>query len=99
MHAEYEAGLAANPGKVPVYVCRSVKPINGSYGVNYEPIFSLSQWVDRSRVPDFDNHAGQPAKKEDPISTSPKRMNGNYPAQAVASQSHGSAPLDDQIPF
>lgn len=88
MHAEYEAGLPANPGKVPVYVCKSVKPINGNFGVNYEPEFTLSQWVDRSRVPEFAAHA--PAARPDPISTSPQRMRvvGGDPRD-----------LDDPIPF
>ena len=57
MYAEYEAGAAANTGKVPVYICTGVKPINGSYGVNYEPQFALQSWVERSRVPEFDKHA------------------------------------------
>lgn len=57
MHAEYEAGLAQNPNKVPVYGCDSVKPITGAYGVNYEPLFVLKSWVDRAKVPDFDKHA------------------------------------------
>jgi hypothetical protein len=54
MHAEYEAGMAANAGKVPVYACTGVKPINGAYGTNYEPTFVLRSWVDRARVADFD---------------------------------------------
>jgi hypothetical protein len=57
MYAEYESGAATNQGKVPVYICNGVKPINGAYGVNYEPQFTLQSWVDRSRVPDFDKHA------------------------------------------
>ncbi len=77
MHAEYEAGLAANPGKVPVYSCAAVKPINGSYGVNYEPLFKLVKWVERSYVAEFDLNAPlAPAAKRDQISTSPQRMNG-----------------------
>lgn len=56
MYNEYEAGMAANPGKVPVYTCKGVKAINGAYGVNYEPQFVLQAWVERSRVPDFEKH-------------------------------------------
>jgi hypothetical protein len=93
--------MAANPGKVPVYVCKSVKPITGSYGVNYEPIFTLTQWVDRSRVPEFDTH------KPDPISTSPQRMNGggrnghvdhSYIPPGDFGDPRGDMPSDD-IPF
>lgn len=56
MYAEYEAGLGANPSKVPYYACKGVKPITGMYGVNYEPLFVLAGWVDRSKVPAFDEH-------------------------------------------
>lgn len=56
MYNEYEAGMAANPGKVPVYTCKGVKAINGAYGVNYEPQFVLQAWVERARVPDFEKH-------------------------------------------
>jgi hypothetical protein len=54
MHAAYEQGVASNPGKVPFYVCTGVKPINGAYGVNYEPLFQLHSWIDRAKVPEFD---------------------------------------------
>lgn len=56
MHAEYEAGMAANPGCVPVYSCDGVKPITGAYGVNYEPQFTLKSWVQRAKVSEFDEH-------------------------------------------
>lgn len=56
MYNEYEAGMGANPGKVPVYTCKGVKAITGAYGVNYEPQFVLQAWVERSRVPDFEKH-------------------------------------------
>lgn len=93
MHAEYEAGVSANPGKVPVYVCKGVKPITGSYGTNYEPLFTLTQWVERSRVPDFEIEH-RPAKP-DPVSTAPQRMNGGNDYFA----GDPGPKLDDSIPF
>lgn len=64
MYADYEAGIAANPNCVPVFACDGVKPINGSYGVNYEPLFTLMRWVPRSKIPAFDEHAAvTPAKQ------------------------------------
>jgi hypothetical protein len=103
MHAEYEAGLAANPGKVPVYACTGVKPITGSYGVNYEPLFSLRQWVERSRVSEFDAHVEQPQRKPDPISTAPQRMNGGsdpgYDPAAFDRPEPSHRELNDDIPF
>ncbi len=59
MHAEYEAGMAAHVDCVPVYGCDGVKPINGAFGVNYEPLFVLKSWVTRDRVSAFDEHAEQ----------------------------------------
>lgn len=53
MHADYEAGMIQNAGKIPVYGCSGVKAINGMHGVNYEPLFALKQWVDRTKVPEF----------------------------------------------
>lgn len=79
MHAEYEAGMAANVGKYPVYACDQVKPITGMYGVNYEPIFTLKMWVDRSRVPEFD---APPAHKPAPATSSHDSFAGQYPARA-----------------
>jgi hypothetical protein len=60
MYADYEASVAANPGAVPIFACEGVKPINGAYGVNYEPLFTLKGWVPRSRIPEFDEHAAVP---------------------------------------
>jgi hypothetical protein len=107
MYAEYEAGLAANRGKVPVYACTGVVPITGSYGVNYEPTFVLRQWVERSRVPEFDTHASgtQAAqqRKPDPISTAPQRMNGSHGDDPGYDPATFDRPapdtLNDDIPF
>ena len=62
MYGEYETAVGANTGKVPVFICKGVKPINGAYGVNYEPQFELQTWVDRARVPDFEKHADAAVK-------------------------------------
>lgn len=53
MHKAYEDGLAAHPGQAPVYTCTSVKPVNGAYGTNYEPIFELTSWVPREKIEGF----------------------------------------------
>jgi hypothetical protein len=54
MHAAYEADAGKNPGKLPLYVCNGVKPVNSNFGVNYEPLFTLHSWIERSKVPEFD---------------------------------------------
>lgn len=101
MYAEYEDGLAQNTGKVPVFVCTGVKPINGAYGTNYEPQFNLQTWIDRSRVPDFDKHA-EVAPKGDPRDEDfapPVRQSsaeiGRVPQRQVVSDQL----MSDEIPF
>lgn len=56
MYAEYEAGVNANPGKVPFFACVGVTAVNGAYGTNYEPGFKLLGWVERTKIPAFDEH-------------------------------------------
>lgn len=94
MYAEYEDGLTRHPGMVPAYTCKGVKPINGAYGVNYEPLFTLSQWVDRSKIPDFDLHA-TPAKSNGFADPDPPPHDnfGREPGRATPID------LDDQVPF
>lgn len=60
MYESYEKDTIMNPGKVPVFVCKGVKPINGAYGVNYEPQFELQTWIERTRIPDFDKQVEKP---------------------------------------
>lgn len=47
MYAEYEKSVT-NIGKIPVYACKGVKPINGKYGTNYQPLFTLDSWLTAS---------------------------------------------------
>lgn len=56
-HAQYQSGLAANPGAVPVFRMTGVKTIKTKNGTNYEPIFVLDKWVPRSAIAAF-NGAG-----------------------------------------
>jgi len=66
MYAAYETGRAANPSKVPVYVGTGVIPIAFANGTNYEPRFELKSWVERSKVPAFDEYLGKQATKAPP---------------------------------
>jgi hypothetical protein len=47
LHAQYEAGKTANPGKLPVVQCVGSQPMKDRYGTNYRPIFIIVDWVDR----------------------------------------------------
>ena len=106
MYEAYEAGMVANPGKVPVYVGVGVTPITGAYGTNYEPRFELKSWVERSKVPAFDEYLGKQAAK--PATVAPARpTRGVNEPPAVAGDPFGnfdqSPPVDDgfgqDVPF
>jgi len=83
MYEAYETNLAANPNCVPVFACDGVKPINGAFGVNYEPLFSLKSWVPRARITAFDEHVNTTSERTAPAAPSEK------PAEGFA----------DEIPF
>lgn len=47
LYVKYEAEVGANAGKVPVVECTGSVPQKGSYGTNYQPVFTIQKWVDR----------------------------------------------------
>jgi len=100
MHAEYEAGMAANSGKVPFYVCDRVKPVNGAYGTNYEPEFRLTGWVDRAKLPELDAAQDTPAHNGSGFAASDyAAASRGEPAPDQGNARGGSADFDDEIPF
>lgn len=54
MYNQYEAQMNQHPVQIPVFQCVGVTAITGMHGTNYEPNFQLQTWVDRNRVPAFD---------------------------------------------
>lgn len=67
LHNAYEAGKAANPGKLPVVALTGSKAIvstgKGQSSTNYAPIFEITKWVDRPA--ELGGAAGV-AKEEEP---------------------------------
>jgi len=51
LHTDYEAGKAANPGKLPVVALTGSTAVvstgKGQSSTNYAPIFAITGWVDR----------------------------------------------------
>jgi hypothetical protein len=51
LHSAYEAGKAANPGKLPIVVLRTTMPVTSGQGAkkstNYQPVFEISGWSPR----------------------------------------------------
>jgi hypothetical protein len=93
MHAKYEEGLAANPGKVPFYACTGVTAIPGAFGTNYEPVFQLRGWVERAKIPAFDEHEPRPS------SATPTQADEMNPPPPQHSNGGRHVELDDEIPF
>lgn len=103
MHAAYEQGLPKNPGKVPFFKCSGVLSIPGAYGTNYEPVFDLMAWIDRAKVPAFDDHMSERDAQEPSGSPfPPDQPGGNGAAHSAPTggppKGH-PANLDDEIPF
>lgn len=57
IHQVYEAARDQHPNQVPVFKCIGVHIIKGAQGDNFEPEFTLEQWVDRSRIAEFEAKA------------------------------------------
>lgn len=94
MYEAYEQGAAANPNKVPFYACTGVTPVTGAYGTNYEPRFELKGWIERAKIPAFDEFVEKQAIKEEP------RVHGNGASPAPPAQSRQMVDdLSDDIPF
>lgn len=102
MFADYEAGLVAHPNQIPFYACLGVKPIQGSYGTNYEPQFVLKSWVPREKIPAFNVIADADIGwDEAPPPSSPEDYGGlgMAPAAAPTNTRRASSDFDDNIPF
>lgn len=68
MYNQYEAEMAQHPNQIPVFQCLGVTPVTGANGTNFEPGFQLTAWVDRNRVPAFDEELRKvPAQAADPF--------------------------------
>lgn len=104
MYAEYEAGIIANRGKVPVYACRGVKPIEGKHATNFEPQFELIGWVERFKVAAFDDHLGRPnghAQPREHVITDRGgyKLSETRPRDPIEEVTGARDPNDQEIPF
>lgn len=112
MYDVYEREAVQNPGKVPFFACLGVKPVSGAYGTNYEPRFELKGWIEREKIPAFDEHVA----RDDSNHSTGAYQNGNGapPAHPVGMEPGGYAAasgggrrqatpqypdLNDSIPF
>ena len=98
MYDLYERDAPKNPGKVPFFKCSRVIPINGAYGTNYEPEFALINWVERAKIPAFDEHL-----EREGVSAADMPVEYTHHPGANGAAGHSERnpppPLDDEIPF
>jgi len=82
LHDEYVAGLAGNPGKLPVVSCKETLPIESQTPagktLNYAPIFKIDKWVARpadlaDRATDNAPSPAQPPRTGDAAAVPPPK--------------------------
>lgn len=71
-------------GQVPVITCTKVEPLKSKYGINYQPILSITRWVDRP--------AELPGDPGNPVLDSPPFPAANGSGRAAA------GPMVEQVP-
>jgi len=64
LYDAWEAGKAANAGKLPVVKCAGVSPVKSAKSTNYQPKFEIVAWTDRpNELPVPEAGAPAPAKE------------------------------------
>jgi len=67
----WEAGKAANPGKLPVVKCIKVTPIKSAKSTNYRPDFEIVSWADRPVELEVDDMPAPKAEDKKPSAPPP----------------------------
>lgn len=97
MYEAYEAGLLANHGKLPFFVCTHVIPVTSKFGTNYEPAFELKGWVDRVKVAHLlPKPTSGPAHVPQHAAPRPAPAPSYAPPPTAPAYEPG---LDDEVPF
>lgn len=100
LHTAYEAGKAANAGKLPVVVLKTTVPITSGSGdkksTNYQPVFEIIGWAPRPS--DLVHVAKQASQQSTQAATQPAGNAGGTGATAPATGSaQVSAPATKQL--
>lgn len=97
LHTAYEAGKAANPGKLPVVVLKSAQPVTTGQGAkkstNYQPVFEIVGWAPRPVDLVFVSKATGTQKTAASPSTAPST--GSTQVSAPAAKQLETAGADD----
>jgi hypothetical protein len=101
LHSQYEAGKAANPGKLPIVMLETTIPITSGSGAkkstNYQPVFKISGWAPRPadliHVPKVAGSTAAAAPAPAAAQTPP--ATGSTPVSAPAAKKPAMADADD----
>lgn len=97
LHTAYEAGKAANPGKLPIVILKSAQPVTTGQGAkkstNYQPIFEITGWAPRPNDLVFVSKAAGGQKSTASPSTAP--ATGSTQVGAPAAKQLETAGADD----
>jgi len=83
LYDAWEAGKAANPGKLPVVKCESVSPVTNKHGTNYAPKLAIVSWADRPK--EMQGAAASSAPAASPAPSAPAQHVPPPPPPAAAS--------------
>lgn len=90
-YSEWEQNAGQHPGELPVFQMTGATRIPGANGDSFAPVFTLTGWVERSKIPGIDETAAAPPAT--PVDDWQAPQPGeDYGAQV-------DPDLDDKIPF
>jgi hypothetical protein len=84
LYPEYQAGMAANPGKLPVIIMPETLPVTTGSGVrqstNYQPVWQIVGWADRQDLPPPNAMVAQAPQQARPLNGGPPATGSQYAA-------------------
>jgi hypothetical protein len=98
LHTAYEAGKAANPGKLPIVVLKTTIPVTSGSGdkksTNYQPVFDIAGWAPRPNdLVHVAKGSSAPAQQQTAPSSAPST--GSTQVGAPAAKQLETAGADD----
>lgn len=100
LHTAYEAGKAANAGKLPIVTLKSTTPITSGTGqkksTNYQPVFEIAGWAPRPNdLVHVPKNAGQQAAPQAAPASAPSTGSTQVAPPAAQAKQPEMADADD----
>jgi len=94
---EWEANAGQHPNELPIFQMTGTETIPGAQGNNYAPVFALTGWVERAKIPEFDAHKATETQSSEPAYGSGTGI--VPPATQPWPGPPGDDDLNDEIPY